>query len=197
MPGLPITAMVAATQLANADVFPIVQSGANLKCTRPVFLSAIPGEAISMSAGGCNITIANDGAAEVLLPTNKAIKIWHGASDNHLIWSTGGDTEFKVKSGFNWNVITGLGNQFLIDNLGNVIMTGAAGAAIQIQIVNNSITMLDGGGIAFTSDAGIPVFIPYVDGSGGAWKVAPPADINTAIDRLAACFKNSFGTLVP
>lgn len=195
--GIPISAMVAATEFNAADVFPMVQAGANLKCTRSVFLSAVPTESISMSAGGSNITIASNGDAEILLATTHAIKMWHGAADNFFVWGPGGETQFQVKAGFNWQVTTGLGNQLLIDNLGNVILLGAAGAAIQIQVGANSIVMLDGGGVTCSCDAGVNFFIPYLDGSGGAWKVAPPADLNTAIDRIAAWIHTNFAVLIP
>lgn len=195
MAGLPITAMVAATQVLNADVIPIVHAGANLKVTRPVYLAAVPAEPISLTGNGTNVTIDNTGNVEILMASTKAIKIWNGSAHEFVTFGPGGDCLFEVSASKNFIVKTANGNQFNIDNLGNVVLIGAPGGAIQLAVGANSITMVDGASIQLAVDPGQVCFVPYLDGTAGAWKVAPPADMNTAIDRIADFIHNNFGVI--
>lgn len=56
-----ISAMTSATSVANADVAPIVQGGANFKATRALFLTAGAGEDIILrSASGQGAALLSD-----------------------------------------------------------------------------------------------------------------------------------------
>jgi len=85
MADLKISAMTAATQMALADVVPIVQGGANKKCAKQQLFEAAPSESLLMkwaSGGNCGIADNSGGLRVGINTAGKVLVVNPGNSVN-------------------------------------------------------------------------------------------------------------------
>jgi hypothetical protein len=95
-----ISDMPAATQLNDADLIPIVQGGANLSVTRPIFNIAPSGESLTFSAGGSGMVMDSGGFVSTSLASTTSFTV-KGPSGTLTSVKTSGDCAYSAALGFN------------------------------------------------------------------------------------------------
>jgi len=163
-----ISAMTAATVVASGGEFPLVAGGANLRATRQLMLTAGAGEVIELlSATGQPAKLrAVSGNARVDVKDNGDIDI------------RGTGTIGMFDNGITYGIMVQAGGFVVVQS------SGAGGSAFVGKIGGPSM-LIDNftAKVTFVATAGM--VCPYIDGTAAAWLTAPPADYNTAIDRIA------------
>jgi len=175
-----ISALSAATDCANADLFVIVQGGGNKKLTKALLLTNGPSESLILKA-----------------ETGSGIFLNTDSGDAQFSVSDNGDVGWHVEGNF-------LG--VLTDGVNVDQFSGIAGAgyefdvsAVSTFIVNTTGTgqlMVDGVGNNFSLQNFASIFIEYKPATSGDWSGDPAWD-KDAIDRLAAAVAGLLGTPIP
>jgi len=175
-----ISALAAATDCANADLFVIVQGGGNKKLTKALLLTSGPSESLILKAdAGSGVFLNTDsGDAQLSVSDNGDIG-WH-VEGNFLGVLTDG-TDVDTFSG-----IAGGGYQFEVSAVSTfIIITQGAGQV-----------MVDGVGNNFQVASFAAINIEYLPATSGDWSGDPAWD-REAIDRLAAAVAGLLGTPIP
>ena len=84
-----ISEMTAATVVNDADMIPIVQSGANKRATRPMLLTAESGEDIALTGNGSDMMLANSGGITFTFTAGEPVTFTDGSTDFFEIWADG------------------------------------------------------------------------------------------------------------
>jgi len=162
-----ISGLPAATSIGNADVIPCVNGAATKKVTKQLFLTALGGE---------DITIKSSSAKKVRLDTDSGtanLEVWDSnvLTVNAGTMTMGGNTATQL----GW-LISGAG--FFKAGAGSdLTLWGDAGSS---QLFLSSV---GGGPSILTSNQGL--MIQYSTAVGASWSGAPPADVWSALDRIA------------
>jgi len=176
-----ISAMTAASQMANADVMPIVQGGANLKATKLQLLTGASGEDLTLTAHASQSIVLQGPASDPVfalppsapahLHTNNGFFFGNAAESAGLYYDGSSDMGFVTPNG-PWTIsITG-------------------GTSISFVCDTNAGTIYAGASHGFNCDlSGL---------TSGNWATSPPPDLVTFINRIATKVKAlNGGTPIP
>jgi hypothetical protein len=165
-----ISALPAATFMANIDLLTIVQTGVNYKITRDLVLLGTGIDDMFLAvANGAGVYV--DGVGEVALTVL--------AGHAFTIGDTAAATYFEVSIH------------------GAVTIEALAGQTIDISCNGCQIALLAAGGINIFPNAGQHVVIGYEVVTSGVWATSSPADFETAIARLAVAVRGLLGVPIP
>jgi len=175
-----ISALAAATECANADLFVIVQGGGNKKLTKTLLLTGAGGEGLVLKAltGDAIVLNTDSGDAQFSVSDNGDVG-WHcegnfngvltdGTDVDTFTGIAGGGYQFSVSAVSTWIIVTTGTGQVMVDGVGN-----------NFQVTN------------FTA-----INIEYLPATSGDWSGDPAWD-REAIDRLAAAVAGLLGTPIP
>lgn len=179
MADLKISDMTAASEVANADVVPVVQAGANVKASRALLLTAASGEAIALSGAGGTIQIDATGGIQVTPAGGQTFTFagsaWPANAAGVLANDGGG------------NLTWAAGAPVL---LGSSVAGGVAGALLRVDptsLLNADGQVLwDGANLALTA-AGFSA-VTVIGQTGSLTKITDPTEIrlvagaNTLLD---------------
>lgn len=164
-----ISDMTAATEVTNADEFPIVSGGVNLRTSKQLFLTGAAGEGIGfLGSGGGTISVGIGGS----------------------VGMQGGAGGIAAMSGGGGGVITcnALGSITIFEQLGQGITIGGGSYGISIGPSGMSLSIPGGGNVSIGLTAGTP----------GDWGgTGAPSNHVEAIDRIAACVAILNGAPIP
>lgn len=173
MADVKISAMPAAPDVLDADVFPTVQAGVNFKATRPKFLTGQAGLELTITTGaGGSVAIRSDSG-------NTAVAV-----DDNLDTVGIGCVSFGLSVGvplvnsFNCDPISGF--DFMFD------------AALHFNVLDSAVLngfTIDAATGTFTIVAVTACVVPYFATTPGDWAGAAPTEVKTALDRCAALLK--------
>jgi len=181
MADMKISAMPAATQIANADIMPIVQGGANKKCTRQLMLTAAVGEDITiLGASGQVINIFSDSGATTLVLDDGGGCVWTSDSMQFLSGG-GGSSSFDMLATGDIAFVSPAGTEIKLDaNAGGAVL-------ILAPNVGGPSSLIDANGVV----------VSYLVAVSGDWNGAAPTDLAAAVDRCAALLKVLNGGVGP
>jgi hypothetical protein len=163
-----ISAMTAATTVHNADLLPIVQSGANKKATRDLLLAAPAGENLLMQSNTAYIEIFDSGFIFIQVAATKNFRV----QDNAHVYIE-------------------------VDSSGQVtIKNGPAGGLLRISNNGANVDLDVSGNIVLTPQSGQTLQASYKPANAGDWS-GSPSDLAIAIDRIARVVSNSGATPIP
>lgn len=150
-----ISALPSATAFASTDVVAGLQAGANVQCTRAVFLTASPAETVQLNGGGSQVSVDSTGYVLCRAVGASVVQLQAGAT----------------------NVVT-------ITGVGGLGIATAAGATVVIQANAGSVQIDAAGNVAIVAPFGSAVTCTYTPATPGDW-VVPPTDLLAAVDRIA------------
>ena len=154
-----ISAMAAATEVANADIMPIVQGGVNLSATRELLLTAAPASYIHL--------VGNDGTSALTIDS--------------------GNTGSLVCAGDVSMSSTPAGALIYADTAGSIGIVCADAGEVFIRNISNTMSLIfDPSSGSWTMTASSTIYIQYTAGSPGNWPSGLPGDVWAALDKIAA-----------
>lgn len=165
-----ISALPAATEIANLDIFPLVTAGGtNKKVPRYLILTAAAGQGISLLGNaGSYFDIGTAGNLNLNTPAGQKIIIGQSPSQAIVVE---GDGSISLGNGSPaFSLITDALGQLDIDVAGHVVLESGDGESVDVT---------------------------YVPADGSFWSGTPPATFAEAIDRIAAVVSVGGGTPIP
>lgn len=174
-----ISDMTAATSVGNADLVPIVQSGLNKKATREQLLTSDPmGGIVLVALGGGTFggtTIGGETAFQ-----GDASGFILTAPYFSYNWGPGYNSNYTGTSDGGWYL------SFETDTTCQVF-DNSARVLLSLDSLLEKITIT----------ANLGVFVTYIASVPSDWATSPPADMNTAINRLASAVRILRGSPIP
>lgn len=166
MANLKISAMPGPVAVDDATIFPVVVAAFNYFTVRSLFLTDSVNQGIALQTGVSFIGLDSAGNPGCNVPA-------------------GGQISFAV----------GGVPVLLADPTGVVILAAIAGSKITIAGAGSSLEISSTGGVSLIDVSGFAPIITYVALNPTQWKIAPPIDMNDAIDRLANQLFNLGGVI--
>jgi hypothetical protein len=184
-----------APNVLNADILATVQAGLNYQTTRPVMLSAVPGEAIQLVNGLNILGIDAGGNCGCVCNTPLLLYLQY---DSTLVF------DVQNPGGVTLNALPGLplsincnGTNIFIDSAGALTITMVAGQDLEILGSNAAaLTMSAAGGTTLEDGLSGTCQVSYVPSVPGNW-AGNPVGLADAVNRLAEAVAGLLGTPIP
>lgn len=169
MPSESIITMTPATSVANADLLPISQGGANLSATRAQMLRSTPGEDIEIISANAFVSVEDSGS---------------------ILVSFGSGQQVEVRSSSTLAILLHVGQTFCQ-------MTAPTAGFVALSSFGGQVEVNAVGHVICIDNSGASVFSTYISPSPSIWAGSAPSDMASAINRIAAAVRGLLGIPIP
>lgn len=148
-----ISAMTSATTVANADVVPIVQGGANKKATKAKLLTADSGEAITL-AGNASAVVTINASGEPTIQAASGQVLWLKGNTAFLVIDDSGAIGMSCASGTALQVNGSASSSLTFTTTGEPTLTAASGKPVSVLSNGGSVVVSSAGAVTATAASG-------------------------------------------